>query len=62
MTDKVSKASVHYRKGSKQEHCSICTMYIAPTYGRGARCTLVDGVIYAKDTCDRFELDKKKKP
>jgi hypothetical protein len=52
-TVKATKATAHYRLGTKSEHCSICTMFRSP-----ASCTSVKGHIRAQDTCDYFELKK----
>jgi hypothetical protein len=54
---KLSKDDVHYRKGTKAEHCSVCTMF--HRYPAPGRCDLVHGLIYAEDTCDRFEPKRK---
>lgn len=48
-SEKVSKASVDYGKGTWHRKCALCTMWRPP-----ASCTLVEGVIRAEDYCNRF--------
>src|SRR5581483_11872950 len=48
--DKVAKAKVHYRVGSKDRHCSICTMW-KPPHG----CSAVKGTIAPKGVCDLYK-------
>ena len=47
------KIVANYRRGTKAEHCGLCTMF-RPPHG----CTAVAGLIYAEDTCDYFEKEK----
>jgi len=50
---KVSKAKAHYRPGSTEKHCGICTMFVKPH-----NCTKVMGEIDASRLCDYFERRK----
>lgn len=49
---KVSKKSVRYRRATSRtaaRRCGTCSMFRAP-----AGCTLVAGLIYRGDVCDRW--------
>ena len=52
---KVSKKSVNYRKATSRtgRRCGTCSMFRKP-----AGCTLVAGLIYRGDVCDRWEAKK----
>lgn len=50
---KASKEKVHYRVGTRTEHCGHCTMFRTPD-----SCTAVSGKIRWMDTCDLFEKVK----
>lgn len=52
-TDKVSKASVHFRTAmpGAKKHCGACSMFQPAT----ASCSLVQGRIKSNDVCDRFQ-------
>jgi len=54
MSDKVSKESVHYRKGTIKKHCANCDMYDDRT------CSLVAGKINPLGLCDRWVRGGKK--
>lgn len=49
-TDKPSKAQTHYRLGSKNKRCEICTMFRAPH-----TCTAITGKVSKVGLCDLFE-------
>ncbi len=48
--DKKTKASVHYRDGSRNKRCGLCTMFRSPHL-----CTAVQGMISPGKLCDLFE-------
>ena len=53
---KMSKASVRYRPArprTNPQRCGTCSMFRAPS-----GCTLVAGLIYRADVCDRWEPKK----
>lgn len=49
-TDKSSKAVAHYRQGTEERHCGICTMFREPH-----SCTAVAGSIAPNGVCDYFK-------
>lgn len=49
-----SHEEVNYRQGSKNQHCSICTMYVK----EGPRCTAVESPIGASMLCDLFQTQR----
>lgn len=50
---KATKAKAHYRGGTQQKHCRICSMFRGP-HG----CTAVKGQISPHGVCDYFERKK----
>lgn len=52
---KKSKSEVHYRMGSDQRRCGLCTMFVAGRQGEDHTCTAVRGAIDTRDLCDLFE-------
>ena len=57
---KVSKDSVNYRPATNSKRCGTCGMYRDNKHKRNdiGRCTLVEGLIRLRDTCDKWEADK----
>lgn len=56
-SDKVSKASVDYRRADEPgKSCGTCDMFVSPD-----GCTLVAGLIDARDVCDRWMAAKSDK-
>ena len=58
MSGKMSKASVNYRPARStaiglRTRCGTCSMFRKP-----AGCTLVAGLIYRGDVCDKWEAKK----
>lgn len=53
MSDKASKSVVHYRAGTKDRRCSLCSMFRPP-----AECTAVKGDISPYKLCDYFKRKK----
>jgi hypothetical protein len=59
--EKISKAQAHYRIGTEQRHCELCSMYRHSKYdnkGSDGECTLVQGPISPQGFCDYFERQK----
>lgn len=56
MTAKSTKATAHYRDGSDERRCALCTMFRPP-----GSCTAVSGEISADGLCDYFERKSKKR-
>lgn len=57
--DKVTKASVNYRRAapSSSKRCETCVMFrrrLVP-FAQTGHCTLVAGQIDTRDVCDRWE-------
>jgi hypothetical protein len=46
----VSKQDADYRKGTPDERCGLCTMFMPPN-----GCSYVEGHIRPYDVCDFFE-------
>jgi len=57
---KVSKESVNYRPATNSKRCGTCSMYRDTNTSKiiFGRCTLVEGLIRIRDTCDKWEADK----
>jgi hypothetical protein len=58
---KVSKDSVNYRPATNSKRCGNCSMFIErqyADYSDKGRCTLVEGLIRIRDTCDKWVADK----
>ena len=55
---KLSKSETNYREAEGSQYCGNCSMF-RRTHGKyDGICTLVEGMIYAYDTCDRWEPDE----
>ena len=50
---KEPKQEVDYRKGSRKEHCGICTMFVPMN-----SCTAVEGPIFPAMLCNLFKRKK----
>jgi hypothetical protein len=50
MTEKATKKEAHYRPGSTDKRCGLCTMFRPPD-----SCTAVKGHISEADLCDYFK-------
>lgn len=59
LTDKgkVSKASVNYGEAPQdaRRRCGTCSMFRPSDRKTWGSCTLVRGIIFAKDVCDKWE-------
>ena len=56
MTRKLAKAAVNYRRAiiAARQRCGTCSMFRPKLDGASGSCTLVQGFIRARDTCDRW--------
>ena len=52
---KLSKEDVDYGLSRSAEHCADCSMWMAARGGVLSPCSLVNGLVRADRTCDRFE-------
>jgi hypothetical protein len=50
---KSTKEEANYRKGTEEEHCGACTMFLVNRRAPNS-CKSVEGDIKEDDTCDYF--------
>jgi len=55
---KLTKSETNYREAKGSQFCGNCSMFKATIGKWDGSCTLVEGLIYAYDVCDRWEPEK----